>query len=110
MDVAIIVDGDDGLGVAWKPGGQACPHLSFDGTQALCAVHDRPGYVGSPCWTYGNSDADMDFAHRKGKPCRVGEMIQRGGGCAVIHPDITEPTRTQDLEVLGPWVSSYPQG
>jgi len=108
MDVAILVDADDGLKVAWKPGGQACPHLSFEDTQAGCAVHARPEFKGSPCWTYGNSDADPDFAHRKGKPCRVGELIQQGGGCAAIHPGVSEPTRAQDLEVLGPWDSSYP--
>lgn len=104
-----MVDTDDGLKAAWKPGYKACPYLSFEGTKACCAVHDRPEYEGGPCWTYGNSEADPDFAHKKGKPCRVGEMFQSQGGYLKHHPQAAEPLSVGDLEVFAPWQSSYPQ-
>lgn len=109
MGVSIMADTQDGLQVAWKPGYKACPHLSFDGMLASCAVHDRPEYLGCPCWVYGNGSVDPDFAHRRGRPCRVGEMFLKDGGYLNLRPEAAEPTPVEVLETIGPWVSSYPQ-
>jgi hypothetical protein len=103
MDVPIMVDTPDGLKGAWKPGGKACPHLTFDGVKAKCAIHDRPEYKGSPCWIYGNSQVDPDFLHKRGKPCLVGEAYMSAGGFCKIRPEMAVPIVAGDLEVLGSW-------
>ena len=97
-----MVDTPDGLRTAWKPGSKACPHLSFDGVQASCAVHNRPEFGDSPCWVYGNSDVDPDFAHRKGRPCRVGAMFLEKGGYTTFQPEAAKAVPAEDLEDLGP--------
>ena len=45
------VDIDPGKRDVWvlKPKGQRCPHLSFQGGLAVCAIHVMPCYKGSPC-------------------------------------------------------------
>jgi len=44
-------DIDPGKNWVWvlKPKGQRCPHLSFQGDLAVCAIHAMPCYKGSPC-------------------------------------------------------------
>ena len=103
MDVPIMVDTPEGLKAAWKPGFVACPHLSFDGIQARCAVHDRPEYEGGPCWTYGNSKVDPDFLPKRNKPCQIGLSFLANGGLCKLRPDAAKPTAVGDLGILGPW-------
>lgn len=98
-----MVDNSDGLKVAWKPGFVACPHLSFDGIQARCIVHDRPEFRGSPCWIYGNSDVDPDFLHKRGKPCPVGTSYLANGGLCKLRPKAADPAKIEDLEIFGSW-------
>lgn len=102
MPVVIPVWTEDGVRARVKPGDMPCPHLSYEGSVASCAVHDTPEYVGSPCWTYGNPDVDPDFAPRRGTPCRVGKMLQEHGGVPVVSPERLV-RREVVLEDLGPW-------
>lgn len=100
-----MVDTPEGLQAALKPDEVACPHLSFDGVEASCAVHDRPEYKGSPCWTYGNSDVDPDFAAKRGRPCQVGIMMKSRGGVVALRPKAAEPPPVGELKTYGPWPS-----
>lgn len=86
-----------------KPGGVVCPHLSFDGTEASCGVHDEPWYKDTPCYVYGNPDIDPDFAVKRGRPCMVGQYIQQRGGLKVVNPQAANTIAAEDLEDLGPW-------
>jgi len=86
-----------------KPGGVACPHLSFDGTEASCGVHEEPWFEGTPCHTYGNSDVDPDYFSKRGRPCMVGKYIQERGGLKVTNPDASKTVTGEELEDLGPW-------
>ena len=97
-----MVRTEEGLSAAWKPGGMSCPHLSFDGVEASRAVHDRPGYEESPCWTYGNSQVDPDFVPKRGRPCPVGAEIRQRGGFQKTH---AHPKPATELKILGPWPS-----
>ena len=97
MPVAINVNGR----VLLKGDGR-CPHLSFNGTTASCAVHDKPWFKKSPCFAYGNADIDPDFASKKGRPCAVGALIQSRGLLAT-RPGYAEPLKVEDLEDVGPW-------
>jgi hypothetical protein len=79
MFVVIPIYTPEGVQAGLKGDGM-CPHLSLEGTKATCGVHDKPEYEGSPCWTYGNSEVDTDFISKRGKPCRVGLAVLKGGG------------------------------
>jgi hypothetical protein len=35
--------------VIFKPAGQRCPHLVFEGNLAVCKIHELACYRGSPC-------------------------------------------------------------
>jgi len=85
MPVAINVRGRARM----KPGDVACPHLSFEGTVASCAVHDQPFFSkpSCPCHVYGNGSIDPDFYPKLGKPCSVGALIQGRGGLLVLRHD-----------------------
>lgn len=91
-----------------KPDGMPCPHLSYDGTKAACAVHDEPIYEGSPCWVYGNGLVDPDYASTRDRPCRVGEMYQRAGGFQKTRPQLFQVRVGElvKLEDLGPFESN----
>lgn len=107
MPVVVPVWTDEGVRARFKPGGVPCPHLSYEGSTASCAVHDRPEYVGSPCWIYGNPDVDPDFASKRGRPCQVGKLIQEHGGVPLISPEhLSKRIREDELEDLGPWPSA----
>jgi len=106
MDVVIMLDTPDGLKGALKPGYEACPHLSFDGVKACCAVHGRPEYEGSPCWTYGNSEVDPDFIVKRGRPCMVGQAVLEQGGLRKLHPKVKQVPLVNTFEVLGEWPKS----
>ena len=60
-----------------KPDGVQCPHLSYDGLDAKCSVHNETWYKDSPCFVYGNPDKDPDYAHTRRSPCRIGEMFRK---------------------------------
>ncbi len=75
----------DGGQLRLKPAGVPCPHLSFDGPTAFCAVHDEPWYKKSPCYFYGNPDIDPDHAGMPKKPCMVGKYIQKQGGLVALR-------------------------
>ena len=82
-----------------KPDGVRCPHLTFGGTKASCAVHSEPWFTETPCHTYGNPDIDPDFVITRDRPCRVGQLIQSRGGLLAVFPD--EPQASWDeLELL----------
>lgn len=100
MDVPIRV----GDRVKWKPGTGMCPHLSFEGTEAACAVHDEPWFSKEtcPCHVYGNSEIDPDFFHKRGKPCPVGTRYQEEGGFLKVRPGFKKFT-VDELEDLGTW-------
>jgi hypothetical protein len=98
MDVVINVAGRAKM----KPGGVICPHLSFEGTRSSCAVHGEPWFEKSPCHIYGNSFIDPDFFHRRGQPCRVGEVIHRAGGLLAVYPEVRQAT-FDELDDLGEW-------
>ena len=78
----------------------ACPHLSFKGNEARCAVHEEPWFKGSPCYAYGNPDLDTDFENKRGRPCPVGEMIQKEGGLPMEH---RKPIPLEELKCMAPW-------
>jgi len=101
MDVIIPVKENGEWRAKMKPGYQMCPHLSYDGSEACCAVHDEPIYDGSPCWTYGNSDVDPDFIPKKGRPCPIGQLHQANGG--LQDSELVRAGAPQELEDLGPW-------
>lgn len=105
MPVVILVITERGeRRVRHKPGGVPCPHLSFEGSTASCAVHELPEYKGSPCWTYGNSDVDPDFFSKKGRPCLVGKHVKKAGGLTVLQPEAMKiKVSIDDLEDLGEW-------
>jgi hypothetical protein len=101
MDVIVPVPAFDGLRARLKPGDAKCPHLSFDeNLEASCAVHDIPEYENSPCWVYGNPDADPDFEVKRGRPCPVGQFLRSGGG---DHTAGLATIAVDELEDLGPW-------
>lgn len=108
MGVAIPVQVNGEWRARWKPHGVKCPHLSFEGSQAACAVHSEPVYQGSPCWTYGNHKADIDFANSERRPCGPGELIQKRGGLLKVLPTTAgAPQATaEELDDIGPWVQS----
>ncbi len=83
--------------LAGKPPGKACPHLSFKNGEATCAVHDQPWFTEMPCHVYGNSELDPDFLPKKGKPCRVGQLVRSNGG-----PQSVMWAGAEELEDLGP--------
>lgn len=105
MDVVVLVIKENGEKKAClKRGGFACPHLSLEGDQASCAVHELPEYEHSPCWIYGNPDVDPDFAAKRGRPCPVGVQVKKAGGLHVLKPEAMHDRLTvDDLEVLGDW-------
>jgi len=106
MAVAIMLDTPEGLKGVHKPGHEACPHLSFDGVEACCAVHDRPEYKGSPCWTYGNPDVDPDYEGKRGRPCPVGLAVLEQGGLRKVHPGAKQTSLAGLFKVLGDWPSA----
>lgn len=100
MDVVVRI----GDRAKLKPGGYQCPHMKFEGTQAACGVHDEPWYKDTPCFVYGNPDIDPDYAPKRGRPCPVGELIQKKGGLKVVRPDLFHEIADPDkMEDLGPW-------
>lgn len=102
MTVIVMGERDGELRALNKPGGKVCPHLKFEGPKASCAVHERPEFKHSPCWVYGNPDADPDFAAPN--PCKVGAMFQERGGLPVVDAEIlTETIELDELADLGPW-------
>jgi hypothetical protein len=85
-----------------KPEGRQCPHLSFEGSQACCAVHGESWFKGSPCHIYGNSNYDPDFLPKRGKPCPIGKLFQEHGGLSAkrkIPPHASE----KELYDCGSW-------
>ncbi len=70
----VIRDSDQ---VRLKPAGVACPHLSFEGTTAFCAVHDEPWYKKSGCYFYG--------IKMPKQPCIAGKKIQEQGGLVALR-------------------------
>ena len=98
MDVIIRV-GDNAV---LKPHGIACPHLQIDGSTCTCKVHEEPWFIDTPCHVYGNPDIDPDFEIKRGKPCRVGQMIVKKGLRNVYHTADFNPDVSK-LKVLGPW-------
>jgi hypothetical protein len=92
-----------------KPGDARCPHLSFEGTTAKCAVHDQQFFKESPCHTYGNGVIDPDFYHKRGKPCPIGELIQSKGGLFAVHGEkYGRVLNADDLRDFGPWPEEEP--
>jgi hypothetical protein len=79
VSMPVVIPSGNGMEGLWKPGGVVCPHLSFEGRVASCAVHHLPQYEGSPCHIYGNSDYDADFLPKRGLPCLVGRMLLNSG-------------------------------
>jgi len=43
------LDFEDTEAMILKPAGNRCPHLSFEGGQAVCIIHHLPCYQGTPC-------------------------------------------------------------
>ena len=89
-----------GARAALQPAEVRSPYLSFDGTAAVCAVHDEPWFARSACSGHGRRGVDRRAA---GCPaCGVGSLILsslplrfalRGAPCATL----------EELEELGPW-------
>ena len=105
MGVQINIEGK----MMYKPGDARCPHLSFDGTNAKCAMHDKKAYLNSPCHVYGNGSIDPDFFNKKGKPCPVGKRIQEMGGLFVVHgAKYGKILNAGDMDDLGPWPEEKP--
>jgi hypothetical protein len=78
-DVVIVVDPDAGVAegnVAHKPTGTRCRHLRGEPGRCSCAVHDRPWYGETPCFSHGQIERRADDV------CRMGEYVlrKRGGG------------------------------
>ncbi|MCJ7445579.1 MAG: hypothetical protein MUO26_13845 [Methanotrichaceae archaeon] len=40
---------DDTNAMIFKPSGQMCPHLIFQGIKAICSIHNLLCYEGTPC-------------------------------------------------------------
>jgi hypothetical protein len=43
------IDPDDQEAMIFKPAGQRCPHLAYEGDSAVCTIHQLPCYQGAPC-------------------------------------------------------------
>lgn len=97
IDMPVIINVG---GSCMAKGVGACPHLSFKGNKTSCAVHEEPWYKGSPCDTYGNSDLDPDFINKRGRPCPMGEAVQKAGG---LPKERRKPFPLEELKWLGPW-------
>ncbi len=90
-----------------KPGDVPCPHMTYEGTKASCAVHEEEIFQGSPCWIYGNSYVDPDYIGKRGKPCPVGKLYQNKGGFVQLRPKPFEQSITTDeMEDLGAFPSN----
>lgn len=61
LNVAVLRE-EDGVLVAYhKPAGVVCPHLSGMGTsETICAAHDAPWYVRTPCFARHHPELDPD--------------------------------------------------
>ena len=105
MMVIIPVKEDGEWRAKLKPGNLPCPHLSHEGTEASCAVHEEEIFAGSPCWIYGNGLVDPDYAHTMTRPCMVGKMYQDSGGLKAVRPDLFQirSVPSAELEDLGPF-------
>ena len=66
-----IKDGDKY--VEWKKSGVPCPHLTFKGKKANCAIHNLKVYKDCPCDRHGQIEA------KKTNVCRMGEFVLSKG-------------------------------
>lgn len=59
LDIAIIdpksilpdgtINPNRSMAIIFKPAGERCPHLVFDGETAVCTIHHLSCYRGTPC-------------------------------------------------------------
>lgn len=104
MPVVVPVKVDGEWRAMAKPGNVPCPNLDLSGDLAKCEVHGEDVYVESPCWIYGNPDADPDFEGKRGKPCVVGSMIRQRGGIKATHSQLVNIRLSKnEMEDLGSW-------
>jgi hypothetical protein len=68
------IDTDPGKREVWviKPRGQRCPHLSFQGDLAVCAIHAMLCYKSSPCDQFEQLGREDDF-------CVLGAYFKAAG-------------------------------
>lgn len=66
-----IIDDDNPAGASCKESGVRCKHLSFDGDEASCAIHNEPRYIGTPCFEH-------DQVGAPDAPCRIGQGVGDG--------------------------------
>jgi len=59
--------------IKYKPSGQRCQHLVGDKPgEYSCAIHDKPWYKETPCFSHGQIERSPD------DPCRIGvHMLER---------------------------------
>jgi len=75
--VVIVVDPELGLadnnlkGIGFKLGQpERCPHLQGDKPGSYsCAIHDRPWYPETPCYSHGQIEKSPN------DPCRIGTYL-----------------------------------
>jgi hypothetical protein len=56
--------------VYFKHEGEICPHFSWDGDTAVCAIHEKFWFKGTPCGSHGQIESD------KSDLCRTGKYIR----------------------------------
>jgi hypothetical protein len=84
MEVVIIDDDqpiqyDAAYGLAYKPTGQRCKHLSGDQVgQYSCALHDDSRYPETPCFAFAQIE-------RSNTPCRLGVYFTKKSEAARCH-------------------------
>ena len=62
---------------AYKPNGQLCWNLEFNGEEAYCKIHEEDFFIDSPC--------DQFTQIEQGETnCRMGDYV-KGGGKAVLE-------------------------
>ena len=54
----------------WKSQDMICPHMTWDGNIAICAIHDRPWFPDTPCGRHGQFEL-------RNEKCRTGEWIKK---------------------------------
>jgi hypothetical protein len=50
---------------------QECPHLSWEGDKAICAIHEFSWYKDTPCFRHSQIESSEDM------PCRMGEYLKK---------------------------------
>ena len=106
VDPALVAKIDDSGVIpeeAWihKLPGEKCPHLSFDGTTAVCAHYGRNWWVDNVCTDYHDERPDDPGV------CRFGKLMADPQRLAdYVTPFATDAACTKDGKALIPYAAA----